>query len=267
MCYQPSAMLIEKSPLALDSQTFLDLRSLLQEEFQRRKRRNTHYSLRAFARFLKVDPSLLCKVMTGKRPLTLSVYRQCATALDWPVSDVEAVLGPVTKRSDRYQVLSLDHFRLISEWYHYAIFELVKVRHSHPSPSWIAGMLGISKETAKDALSRLERLELIQVRQGKWRRLADGATTTNNTFTAPAFRRLQRQVLEMAQEAMEKIEIEKRDQSSMTFAVNQKDLPKAKKMIKQFRRRLCRELQKTENLDSVYHLGISFYPVTEEKKR
>ena len=60
--------------------------------------------------------------------------------------------------------------------------------------------------------------------------------------------------------------MELRDQSSMTFAMNTKQLNEVKKRIKNFRRGLCAFLQKTKDRDAVYQLGISFYPVTNIKK-
>jgi hypothetical protein len=60
--------------------------------------------------------------------------------------------------------------------------------------------------------------------------------------------------------------MELRDQSSMTLAMNTKQLNVAKKRIKNFRRNLCTFLQKTKDRDAVYQLGISFYPVTNINK-
>ena len=44
-----------------------DLGALLKQELSSRQAKNPQYSLRAFARFLNVDPSYLSKVLHGSR--------------------------------------------------------------------------------------------------------------------------------------------------------------------------------------------------------
>lgn len=42
----------------------------LRKEFERRRQRHPKYSLRRFARHLKMDPSRLCRILAGKRDLS-----------------------------------------------------------------------------------------------------------------------------------------------------------------------------------------------------
>ena len=43
------------------------LREILNEELQRRRARRSAYSLRAFARNLRMSPSFLCEIMGGRK--------------------------------------------------------------------------------------------------------------------------------------------------------------------------------------------------------
>ena len=73
---------------------------------------------------------------------------------------------------------------------------------------------------------------------------------------------MQRQILDKAKDAMEKTPIEKREQSSLTMAIDASLLPLAKKKIAKFRRELHDFLQSTQKTNEVYNLSLSFYPVT-----
>src|SRR4051812_26992200 len=48
---------------------------ILIEELEERKKKNARYSLRAFSRFLKMDPAALCRIIAGKQDLS---PRACA---------------------------------------------------------------------------------------------------------------------------------------------------------------------------------------------
>jgi len=92
-------------------------------------------------------------------------------------------------------------------------------------------------------------------------------TTVANDYTHAAFRRLQRQVLEKALDALEEIPYKKRDQTSLTMAIDSKKVPQAREKIKKFRRSLCEFLRGTNSFDEVYQMSISLYPLTQLKRR
>ncbi len=256
-----------------------DFRLYLQTELLRRCKTNPKYSLRAFARALALEPAFLSKLLHGKRGITINVMRNIASRLALAPSEVKKfedaiLLKKSSKRQTRlpaspetqFQQLALDHFQMIADWYHYAILELVSVEGFESSPRYIARMLGISVNEANAAIERLLRLEYLELAaDGSWTNHSGNNTTLGNDFTATAFRKLQKQVLEMALVALEEVPIEQRDQTSMTMAIDSAQLPEAKKMIKEFRRSFCDVLQKSTHRDSVYHLGVSLYPVTRRK--
>lgn len=59
----------------------VDFRTLLEEEFERRRTSNRRYSLRAFARALRIDHSTLSQILRGRRSLTPSSMRHLAARL------------------------------------------------------------------------------------------------------------------------------------------------------------------------------------------
>ena len=62
--------------------------------------------------------------------------------------------------------------------------------------------------------------------------------------------------------ALEETPIEERDQSTICMAINTEQIPEVKERIKKFRRELDAYLVEADSKDRVYHLSISFYPVS-----
>lgn len=250
--------------MVAEEETFLPF---LQQELVRRCQSNPRYSLRAFAKYLDVDPSFLSKLFNGKRSATPEVIRSFSRRLDVGPDKEEQFLKLNTESehlaSKSYNQLTLDYFRLIADWHHYAILELIQIDGFESSEKWISRSLGISTVEAKTAVERLVRLELIEIKEdGVWVNRSGSNTTVGNEFTDAAFRKLQKSVLEKAIIALEEIPFEFRDQTSMTLATDPALIPEAKKRIKQFRRSLTAFLESTPKKKAVYHLGLSLYPIS-----
>ena len=247
----------------------VDFRLFLHGILAQRCRTNPRYTLRSFARRLEIDHSSLSQILRGKRALTIKTISKLGQRLNLTPAQMEKYTaharsgGEVQGPEVRCRELSLDAFQVIADWYHYAIFELVTVRDFRPDHRWIARHLGLTVSETNVAIERLKRLGLITVASdGAWRQGVSFVTTTGNHFTAVAFRRLQHHVLQMAQNALEEIPFDVRDQSSMTMAINSGRIPEAKERIRRFRRDLHDFLQADEERDAVFQLGISLYPLT-----
>lgn len=253
-------------------ETAHDFRLFLQKELLKRCKANPKYSLRAFARLLNAEPSFVSKLLNRKRSITPALVRRFGKQLGFGPSETARYLEglsekqPVksvgTSKTD-YRNLSLDHFEMIADWQHYAILELVSVNGFQASFRWIATRLGITVSEARAAVERLERLEFLEITEdGRWINCSGSNTTVGNEFTAVAFRKLQKQILEMAIDALEDTPIEKRSQTSMTMAIDSSKIKEAKKRIDVFRRDLTTYLQSGSKRDGVYQLSVSLYPLT-----
>lgn len=243
---------------------------LLNDEFLRRCRKNKSYTLSAFARSLKVDTSTLSKIMKGLRTPGKRAVVALATKLKLDAETIARLADPkkAAQTQASYQQISLDHFHIIADWYHYAILELMVLRDFEPDLAWIAKALKISSTEAREAVERLTRVGILEIKpDGRWVDHSGGySTTTGSEFTAAAFRQLQHQVLGQAIVALENVPFEKRSQTSMTMAIDPARLPEARELIKQFRRRLNRLVGGSGRKRSeVYQLSVSLFPVTQIK--
>jgi uncharacterized protein (TIGR02147 family) len=252
-------------------------RSYLRSELLRRCRANPRYSLRAFARTLDYDPSSLSKILQGRRPLGPRTIERFGSALgldekavrqfiyDERVSKVQGYLP--TSPDNAYHQLSLDTFQVISDWYHYAILELIHVKGFRPSVRWIANTLCLRSNEVEAAIARLKKVGLLKVTEkGRFIEVrGDRLTTVGTPGSTAAFRNMQRQLLLKALHAMEATPIDERDQSSMTMAIDSRKLPQAKEKIRRFRRELCGFLTRVNERDAVYALTVALFPLSHRK--
>lgn len=231
-------------------------REWLRTELVRRCQANPKYSLRAFSRSLGVQSSFLSKLINGKRAVTERTVRRFEPSVGSPLRSAK-------KTSHKFENLTSESFRLISDWYHFAILELFTVEGFLPTPTYISRRLGITSVEAKDAILRLEKLGLIRKSLKSGYQLVKGENSTQNCGSSSVdLRKLQRQVLERAIRALDERSFDERDQSTITMAIDSKDIGLAKERIKNFRRNLCSELQAKKKRDSVYQLTIALFPVT-----
>src|SRR4051812_32096491 len=110
--------------------TTKDFRLFLQEELVRRCKKNPRFSVRAFAKLLGVENSALSKILGGKRALTPKMVSRLGEKLGLAPHEISRFsIVPMAQENDftnaNFQQLTLDQFSVISDWYHYAIHELV----------------------------------------------------------------------------------------------------------------------------------------------
>lgn len=247
---------------------FSEFRHFLQQELLRRSKANPRYSLRAFARTLGVQSGFLSNLLSGKRRITVTTIRRFGAKLKLNADQVEAFEYEKNLDADQsiqFSTISVDCFAIISDWYHFAILELMSVKGFQSNAHWVAKKLGLSLAETQTAVDRLIRLGYIKIsKNGKWSAKDTGTTTLGTKDTDEALRKMQKQILEKAIAALENVSVSKRDQSGMTMAISSDRLPEAKLKIKKFRRELCTYLEGGKVKDSVYQLSLSLYPLTNE---
>src|SRR5262249_24060413 len=157
-----------------------------------------------------------------------------------------------------------DAFDLISDWCHFAILELAKVRGFRSEPKWIAKKLSLSPLEVNLAVARLVRLGLLsKTEKGEIAATGKGFNTfLQEGFTSAAMKGLQIRFLELAMENIRSPPYELRDNTGMTMAIRRSDLPAVKREIKEFRRRLSAILEAGSGHDEVYQLSVAFFPLT-----
>ena len=223
-----------------------------------------------------MSSSALSGMLNGKRSITVASIEKLGQAIGLNPKEINRykILSRELKFGveldsvpmDEFQQITLDSYAIISDWYHYAILELIRVRGFQPTTAWISKSLGITKSEANIAVERLQRVGLLDIaKDGRWidKTLEGKATNISGDHTSSASRKLQKQILQMSLRALEEMpSTELRNHTSLTLAINPEDIPLAKEKIKNFRRELAEMLESNKNPTEVYHVNVSLYPVT-----
>jgi uncharacterized protein (TIGR02147 family) len=258
-------------------QTQNDYVEILKDHLSERCKRNKGYSLRAFARDIDISPQRLSHILNGRHGLSsksaLIIAKNLGldeiettffcTLVEQKHARSKLVKEEASKKLNEmksfYKDLSIDHFKIIADWYHFAIMELSLTESFRSNYKWIAKALGITEVEVKMAIERLLRLELIQVsKQGE-------ISITGNFFADPkgtpseALRQFHKQLMQKAQEAVSIQAIEKRDYSSTIMAINESDIPNAKIELRKFREKFDKQFSSTTKKTHVFCLGIQFF--------
>lgn len=253
-----------------------DFRLFLQNQLVLRCEQNPRYSLRSFARQLGTNPATLSSILSRKRTITERTIKKFGLALQLSPQEILAftkeIQTPDKKEAETkiYQELTHDTFVAVSDWHHDAILELTHVKDFQPDPKWIAHTLGISILTAKAAIERLLRLELLKIDdQGKWIDVArDNSNTLDSDFSSAAMRKYQKAILEKSIHALESLPRSERDHTSTMIVAKARDLKKAKQMIAEFRKKLATFLQRDGvKGEEVYQICVSLFPISNVKEK
>jgi len=257
-------------------------KELLQQEWATRREKNPSLSLRSFARFLKISPGRLSEILSGKRKLSLEMAERISERLGLDPEMKATLISSILKRRRKnvgaaasgrkfdeadpeYKQLTIDAFHVISDWYHFAILNLRDCDDFSPDESWIAKRLHIGLGEVRLALVRLERLGLIDRKGEKWDRTHAHLTTTHDVRSA-GLRKGHRGILERAIESLDSVDVENRDITNMTMAINPDKLPQAKAMLTRFRKKFSKFMEEGKGRTEVYTVAMQLFPLTQLKK-
>lgn len=264
-------------------QSITDYKLALKEELAARCKQNPRYSLRAFARDLKLSPSRLSEILNGKQGLSRPAAEKIAVALGYGPSEKERFCDLVESlharskrdretakiRLKKHQIpskvhqLHLDAFKAIADWYHFALLELIHVSGFRSDAKWIGKRLGISEFEVQLALDRLLRLGLLTWKGDKLKLTHDHGAVPDDV-PAESIKRFHTQILGKAQEAVQLQSVENREFRAEIIALAKSQLPEAKKMLREFAHRFCKKVDEAEPKDSLYCLALQLFELGEK---
>jgi uncharacterized protein (TIGR02147 family) len=263
-----------------------DYKTILKEELAARCRQNPRYSLRAFARDLKLAPSRLSEILSGKQGLSREAAIRVAQALGYGQSETERFCDLVESlharsRRDRETarirlkkhavptetyMLQVDAFKAISDWYHFAILELTYVDGFKSDAKWIARSLGISEFEVQLALERLIRLGLM-VWKGNKLVLTHSHGSVPDDIPSASKNSFHSQILVKAKEALALQAIDEREFGTEIVAIDRAHMAEAKKAIREFKHKFCNMVGEAPRKDALYCLAVQFFELSDKGVR
>ena len=264
---------------------FPDYRSFLRERYRELKKKNGKFSLGAWAKRLGMKGSSgLVMILKGQRnpgpelteslisdlslPQREAIYFRDLVTLEKCGSKDSPARFDIIERLSRmhptkqFKSLSQEEFRAVSQWFYYAIRELVDLKDFCEDPEWIQKRLRIfvSQNDIKQALETLEKLGLLVREKGRLRYVTQ--VTSTHDIPDEGLKRFHEQMLNQAAGALRKVDVTNREISGLTFTIAKKDLPIAKELIRNLYREMT-QLSRSEQ-DSVYQLEVALFPLTKD---
>jgi uncharacterized protein (TIGR02147 family) len=262
------------------------LKSYLKEDFLEKTKKNSAFSMRAYAKQLGIAPSTLCQVLKGQRNLSTDMLHGMAQRLGLTDTDAQyfVLVGELdsSKNPERRcqlmerlnsfreqpfkeQQLDLDYFRSISDWYHFAILQLTRVQNKM-SASSIAKSLGISKVEADLAMERLIRLGMMEeTAPGQYSQTPVHYKAESRTRNA-ALNKFHKQYLDKSLTALDEQKPDERVSGSETFAISEKSFQEVEQLTKDYLKKIAEISNRDQNPTSVYHCQVNAFKLTKNEK-
>ena len=255
---------------------------VLKQELETRVRTNPHYSLRAFARDIEVSPSQLSLVLKGKKGFSQETAARVARKLSLSEKDSEMfchLVAATDAKSKAHRVqaqeqletlqssmtdsklIAMDAFKVISDWHHFAIMELTEQKAFKSDFKYIADQLGLSRFEVEQAVERLERLDLLEKKNGQWKQTEMNLSTLNDA-PSEAIKKFHRQVLQKAMDAITFQPVEIREVTALMIGIDQKDLPQFKRKIREFQSSINKMAEVQKNRTHIYCLSTQFFSLS-----
>ncbi|MBX2987451.1 MAG: TIGR02147 family protein [Bdellovibrionaceae bacterium] len=259
----------------------------LAREMEDRCQRNPRYSLRAFARDLGLQPGKLSEILRGRCGLSGAMAGAVALKLRLnsqerrhfvAMVEAEHARSPLRREQAREELKTLEaqhgfseieveKFKIISDWQHLAIHEAFLTKGFPGTAAAVARRFGLEENAALEFMERLAAFGMLEKNSdGTWKRI-DVSLGLSSGVPTRDVRRHHRLLMEKAIDAMENVAVAERDMTSLTVAVPEAALPKVREMIKEFRRRLNREMEETPVKDRVYCLNVNFFPLDQKESQ
>ncbi len=265
-------------------------RSFLKAELLERIQKNESYSLRAFAKALDVSPSALSRVFNGEKGISIERAQDIAQKLKLDEKQTDflyllvqfentkneslkaTLLEKINQIVPNRQAhnLSVDLFKVISDWYNLAILEAIELKKLSHDSAEIAKFFNLSKVEVDLALERLERLELIEIVKVKDKIKSIQRTTNrllvSSLLPSDGIRKYYKQVMQKAVEAIEEQDIQERIFGTEVFTFDPAQIPELRKRTNDYLNEVLKLSQKSKNQDSVYQASVQIFRLNHRKK-
>lgn len=262
--------------------------TFLQARLRRSSLENPNFSLRAFARRLRVDAGALSSILNGRRPMTMRFAERVLNSLNATANERAEVLNSVAvtqksrnlKRQDprvklfdvsrvnqqTVKPLDANLYYLISEWYYAAILELTYSKNFKSDVVWISKVLGIKIQEAQTAITRLLSFGLLEEKNGRWSKKDQVLALSDPYATSAARQQKQKQIRQKAIASIENDPAETRYMTSLTVCTDPALLPEVRKRIDAFNRELNAFLESGERKE-VYTLELGIFSLEQKGAR
>jgi uncharacterized protein (TIGR02147 family) len=263
---------------------YMDYRLFLRDFYETQKKKYSYFSYRYISGKIGLDAGYLVKILQGKLHIpekyidslcglckfsdkendyfrTLISFNKAKSENQIKIhfEKLMSFKSPGKLRLQKYQ------YEYYSKWYYTAIRSLIGIVRFSGDNESLSRMLNppVSPREVKKAVELLEQLGLIEKDPTGIYALTDTFVTTGESWRSLVVKDFQRETIRLAAESLDRHKKEDRDISTVTIAVNKKDLDELKARITEFRNAILKLAEDSNDPDSVFQLNVQLFPIAQ----
>ncbi|WPU65989.1 TIGR02147 family protein [Peredibacter starrii] len=249
--------------------SYTSFADFLHSKYLERHQKNAQYSLRSFSRDIGISSGRLTNLLKGRDiPGDETVEKFFAI---FNLAEEERLKLKKTIYSQKYlrrgtgfsKQLNEEEFNKISDWKTWSVFTMFQASDFQPSSLWFSEKLKLSVQEIEVCLNKILELGLIAIKDDFYELICDRVTTTNDV-PSTAIRKFHKEFIPIGLKSLDKVKVDERDVSSLTFCIDKKMLPEYKKALAEFRAKLSQIAKQSVVSDELYQLNMQFFPVAFE---
>jgi uncharacterized protein (TIGR02147 family) len=259
-----------------------DYRQTLRDIFFDRRSKNSSYSLRAFARDLKMPSSNLSLVLKGEKGISQNTAQLLTERLPLSAEEKkifcksvenlhaksawarEKALEELDSLSALSSNVSLDMMQVLGGWQCFALLALLRISKDH-SLAVLSQALEFSEQETAHYLKKLLAVGLIDQLKSKRYRVCNDFSWSADGIPSEIIRKSHDKILDKAKEALSMQSTEERDFTSIMCDIDSTHLPQAKKEIRKFIRSFYLKYSNKKTANHVYALNLQLYNLTPKR--
>jgi uncharacterized protein (TIGR02147 family) len=263
---------------------YLDYRFYLRDFYEAQKKGKVYFSYRYISGKVGLDAGYLVKILQGKLHVpekyidafcALCKFSKKENAyfralINFNKAKSESQIKVhfeklLTFKSPEKQRLDKFQYEYYRKWYYTAIRSLIGIVRFSGDNDSLSRMLTppVSPREVKKAVALLEKLGLIRKNASGAFTLTDTFVTTGASWRSLAIKDFQRETIRLAAESLDRHNREDRDISTVTVAVNKKDLAELKARIAEFRDAILKLAENSSDPDGVFQLNVQLFPMAQ----
>jgi uncharacterized protein (TIGR02147 family) len=262
---------------------YFEYRDFLKDFFEDRKRETSFFSYRYMGMRVFIDASHLVKIFQKQRHIGNKSIEVLINFCNLKGTDAEyfAALVHFNKsKSDRdcklyyEKLLALkginahkiekDQYEFYTKWYYSAIFTLLDFYPFKGNYKELAAKLSppITEGNARRAIALLKKHGMIKRKPDRTYCLTNKIITCGEECGSIAVKAFQEETIRLAGESFHRHPKEKRNISTVTITISEKNLGRINDTIRAFRETLLKYAHEETRPDRVYQLNIQLFPLT-----
>jgi len=271
------------TPPSIDIYNYFDYREYLHAVYSLRKEHEKGFSHRSFSREAGIaSPNYLQRVLKGERTLSKDYSEKFCTALglqrnesfyfstlvefnnESEAAKKETLLRTLLTLRYRRGIHRINDKKLqfFGKWYYPVVRELATLLNSKDDYNALARTCipKITAQQAENAVAYLLKNGFLQIDSNGTILRTDPVISSGNEVSSTILRNYHKQTLAQSIDALDSIEKEDRDISSLTLCVSRKTYQAMKKEIQDFRKRLLSMAKEDPHPEMVCLAGFQLLP-------